>query len=90
MFRGVIPKQNLSLQRSTDPVNDHLGHLASRVQDEGVAETFLTQNDIGVWEIPPDVVEIIHGAPVIWGSVIKYQLKTSRDTVDLKHGTTLL
>lgn len=68
-------RMNLCSQNPTDPFYHHLGNFSACVQDEGVAEPFLTQSQISTGEVPFDVVIILYGTPMVRGSVIKYKLQ---------------
>lgn len=61
-----------------DPVHHHLGDVASCIQDEGVAKALLTQSQISMREVLPDVVIILDRTPVVCGSVIKKYLKNQK------------
>lgn len=60
------------------PLDDHVGHLAASVQDEGVSDPSFTQSQVGLREVQLHVLVELQGAPVVRGAVVKYQLCTRR------------
>lgn len=61
-----------------DPFYHNLGDVTSGIQDKGVAKAHLTQSEISMREVLPDVVIILNGTPVVCGSVIKYYLENQK------------
>lgn len=58
-----------------DPHGDHASHLLTRVKDKCMAQTALTQTNVSIGKVSSNILEVLHRAPVVCGSVVENKLR---------------
>ena len=76
MILHILSKTTLSLHITLDPFKNQTGNFLPGIQDKGMANSIFTEFYISIWEISLHVMVVLHGAPVVTGSIIKQQLPT--------------